>query len=420
MQKEYKIIPNKGIIAIFYLQNICIKIKYAKISKRSKTLLNLPFFIAAFTSVFWLFFSIKQFHLSILAENTPEQIFQTVFILTFPLAIIWGIVALVKSNNTEKEFFRYIYLLADQIKKNTESTANLEKTLSNSALDLKSGVTIQEFNTLIADTNEILSDIIKRSNSISSAQLEHLWARTSGSERWLMAKTFIEISNYQTDFTKHLEKKANKDVLLKGSILEFVARYKTLLTLLETQDSKKIFFNIIQYGALGKVSEILAPLAVSLSSQKVTPPKETIVTKDISQQPQTESFSLTEEPMSFPSFLSQDTEAQAPAPQISTKENDIDAGLRAIREEILTSDNNKREPLAPNAPIISGFTQTQSALRELHTPINNNAEPFTETPRKAPVISLDELEEEINASPDNNYDEYAYPFGAWLNEKNNK
>ena len=39
--------------------------------------------------------------------------------------------------------------------------------------------------------------------------------------------------------------------------------------------------------------------------------------------------------------------------------------------------------------------------------------------RKAPVISLDELEQEINSSPDNNYDEYAYPFGAWLNDKKN-
>jgi hypothetical protein len=204
--------------------------------------------------------------------------------------------------------------------------------------------------------------------------------------------------------------------------LEFVARYKTLLTLLETQDSKKIFFNIIQYGALGKVSEILAPLAVSLSAQKNSSAKEPIATKETPIQPQTESFSLTEEPMSFPSFLSQETETQpqTSAPQINTEENDIDAGLRAIREEILTSDNTKREPLAPSAPIISGFTQTQTALRELHTPINNNSEALAETPRKAPIISLDELEEEINASPDNNYDEYAYPFGAWLNEKNNK
>ena len=380
-------------------------------------MLNLPFFIAAFTSVFWVFFSTRQFHLTIFAENTPEQIFQTVFILTFPLAIIWGIVALIKNSNTEKEFFRYIYLLADQIKKNTESTANLEKALSASAIDLKGGVTQQEFNTLIADTNEILSDIIKRSNSISSAQLEHLWTRTAGGERWLMAKTFIEINSYQSDFTAHLEKKANKDILLKGSILEFVARYKTLLTLLETQDTKKIFYSMIEYGALGKVSEILSPVATALSTQKTSAPKEEIITKEPSVQPKTEAFSLTEEPMAFPSFLSQPENTSAPTPQINTEENNIDAGLRAIREEILTSDETKQGPIAPSAPIISDFTQTKTALRDLHTPINSNDR---ETPRKAPVISLDELEEEINASPDNNYDEYAYPFGAWLNEKNNK
>lgn len=380
-------------------------------------MLNLPFFIAAFTSVFWMFYSIKQFHLSIFAESTPEQIFQTVFILTFPLAIIWGIVALIKSSNTEREFFRYIYLLADQIKKNTESTANLEKALSASAIDLKGGVTLQEFNTLIADTNEILSDIIKRSNSISSAQLEHLWTRTAGGERWLMAKTFIEINSYQSDFTAHLEKKANKDILLKGSILEFVTRYKTLLTLLETHDTKKIFYNMIEYGALGKVSEILAPVATALSTQKPLNTKEETVVKEPSVQPQAETFSLTEEPMSFPSFLSQPEDTSTPTSKINTEENNIDAGLRAIREEILITDSTKKEPVAPSAPIISDFTQTKNALRDLHTPINSNNREMT---KKAPVISLDELEEEINASPDNNYDEYAYPFGAWLNEKNNK
>lgn len=384
-------------------------------------MLNLPFFIAAFTSVFWMFYSINQFHLAIFAESTPEQIFQAVFILTFPLAVIWGIVALIKNSNTEREFFRYIYLLSDQIKKNTESTANLEKALLASALDLKDGVTLQEFNTLIADTNEILSDIIKRSNSISSAQLEHLWTRTSGGERWLMAKTFIEINSYQTDFTAHLEKKANKDILLKGSILEFIARYKTLLTLLNTHDTKKIFCNMIEYGALGKVSEILSPIAASLSAQKKQTVNEEPVKKETSLQPQEQSFSLTEEPLSFPSFLSQseDPQTNTPinAPEGNIEENNIDAGLKAIREEILSPKNTKQAPSAPRAPIITGFTQTQSALRDLHAPTNSNNR---EIQKKAPVISLDELEKEIDASPDNNYDEYAYPFGAWLNEKNNK
>ena len=35
-------------------------------------------------------------------------------------------------------------------------------------------------------------------------------------------------------------------------------------------------------------------------------------------------------------------------------------------------------------------------------------------------LVVNELEKEIDASPDNNYDEYAYPFGAWLDDKNHK
>lgn len=387
-------------------------------------MLNVPFFIAAFTSVFWMFYSVQQFHLSISANNSPEQIYQAVFILMFPIAIIWGIVALIKSNNTEREFFRYIYLLADQIKKNTENATKLEQTLLTSAQTIKNGVTLQEFNTLIADTNEILSDIIKRSNSVSSAQLEHLWERTSGGERWLMAKTFIEINNYQTGFTQHLEKKAAKDTLLKGSILEFTARYKMLHSLLETQDTKKIFYNMIEYGALGKVYEILVPVAVALNNYKKETSQDTPTNKEqsLTSNP-TPSFSLTEEPLAFPSFLSQTEEDESiPSPQLPQEEqNNIDEGLRAIRKEILTPDIKDREPQAPIAPVISGFTQTESALHNMRIATNNNEKTSQKIPsRKAPVISLDELEKEINASPENNYDEYSYPFGAWLNEKNKK
>ena len=377
----------------------------------------MPFFIATFSSVLWIFFSLKQLNLSIFqATITPEQLYQAVFIMLFPLALIWGIVALIKNNNNEKDFFRYLYLLADQIKKSTDSTVNLEQALLSSAQNIKNGITLQEFNTLVADTNEILSDIIKRSNSISSAQLEHLWTRTSGGERWLMAKTFIEISNYQTGFTSHLEKKANKDILLKGSILEFTARYKTLHILLETQDTKKIFYNMIEYGALGKVSEILSPIAASLTATKKQTPQET---KPIVEQPK-QNFALTEEPMSFPSFLSEKDEKQQEETLSTNEPNNVEEGLRAIREEILTPDTKKEKNLEPSAPIISSFSQTESALRSLHTVTNKTRQPSQGELRKAPVISLDELEKEINASPENNYDEYAYPFGAWLNEKNNK
>lgn len=95
--------------------------------------------------------------------------------------------------------------------------------------------------------------------------MEHLWNRTAGGERWLIAKTFIETYNFQTGFAGHLLQKAQKDSLLRGSILEFEARIKSLCRLLEIHDTQRIFYNMVEYGALGKVYGIISPIASQLS-----------------------------------------------------------------------------------------------------------------------------------------------------------
>ena len=84
-------------------------------------------------------------------------------------------------------------------------------------------------------------------------------------ERWLIAKTFIETYNFQTGFAGHLLQKAQKDSLLRGSILEFEARIKSLCRLLEIHDTQRIFYNMVEYGALGKVYGIISPIASQLS-----------------------------------------------------------------------------------------------------------------------------------------------------------
>lgn len=79
-----------------------------------------------------------------------------------------------------------------------------------------------------------------------------------------------------------------------------------------------------------------------------------------------------------------------------------------------TPEKSGTEPLAPSF----------SPRREISAKQPKSAvSPATQTTRREKnkkIISLDELEKEIDASPDNNYDEYAYPFGAWLDDKNHK
>lgn len=390
----------------------------------------MSFFIAAFSSILWFLFGLKSINLQNMANN-PETFYQVIFSIAFPIGLIWGIFALIKSTEEQKDIRLQNLRITEQLNKNAETTNALNCALIALEKEFKNSFMLQEIDTLIADCNEILSDIIKRSNSISSAQMEHLWNRTAGGERWLIAKTFIETNNFQPGFTDHLINKAQKDPLLKGSILEFEARTRSLYQLLEMHDTQRIFYNMIEFGAMGKVYNIVIPIAEKLKKINET----TIQSeKKLPQQPLKE-FNLTEESASsFPSFLSQPDRLQTAQPvkqkntiqnqpepsfdKEQTPQNNIEEGMKAIREELLSSSSTEKKP-----EIIKSFANTQNALRNLR------AEPsFEHTKSKSKakqnkankVISLDEIEKEIEASPDNNYDEYAYPFGAWIDDKKSK
>lgn len=390
----------------------------------------MSFFIAAFSSILWFLFGLKSINLQNMANN-PETFYQVIFSIAFPIGLIWGIFALIKSTEEQKDIRLQNLRITEQLNKNAETTNALNCALIALEKEFKNSFMLQEVDTLIADCNEILSDIIKRSNSISSAQMEHLWNRTAGGERWLIAKTFIETNNFQPGFTDHLINKAQKDPLLKGSILEFEARTRSLYQLLEMHDTQRIFYNMIEFGAMGKVYNIVIPIAEKLKKINET----TIQSeKKLPQQPLKE-FNLTEESASsFPSFLSQPDRLQTAQPvkqkntiqnqpepsfdKEQTPQNNIEEGMKAIREELLSSSSTEKKP-----EIIKSFANTQNALRNLRT------EPsFEHTKSKSKakqnkankVISLDEIEKEIEASPDNNYDEYAYPFGAWIDDKKSK
>lgn len=379
--------------------------------------MNISFFIAASTSVLWAVYCVR--FLTLLTGST-ESLFYGVMTLFFPVAVVWGVFAVIynfyKQKNDGVRMFRILELL----KKNIENTENLIQRVLCAEADVKNGFFLQQVGTLIADINEILSDIIRRSNSVSSIQMEHLWTRTAGGERWLIAKTFIEINGYQTDFSEHLLQKAQKDSLLKGSILEFCVRYRSICDLLGSCDKQRIFYSTIEYGALGKVFSILSPLAETLNrgnvSEVLSKREGSVILK------KSDDFTLKEEPLSFPSFLTASAPIGTRAASVK-KESvtegrsmvDVEEGMKAIRDEILSSS----EKVAPKeTAIITDFSQTRSALRDFHKSVSKKEKQSSE--KVMPRISLDEIEKEINASPDNNYDEYAYPFGKLFDDKSGK
>lgn len=313
---------------------------------------------------------------------------------------MWVIFAIIKNYKESTQNALKINYLLEQAKNTSLALNSIIPLFTSYSKEQKSYLILQQTDILISDTNEILAEIIKRSNSISSVQMEALMKRTTNGERWLIAKTFIETNNFQSDFSSHLLEKSQKDPLLKGSILEFNIRYQNLHTLLENYDENKILYNTIEYGALGKVFNILSPIANNLSTTKESLAHSQPKAPKAPQTPQTNNINSSSD---FPSFLTSSSYAKkAPQPQKKQEPINIEEGLEAIREE-LTKDTSV-STLKPT-PIITSFASTQSALRNL------------KPEKKTNIISIDELEKEINASPDNNFDEHKTPFGDWFNEK---
>ena len=144
-------------------------------------MLNISFFTAAFVSISWLIYSSRYLNIfNLIKEANIEQLYQSTIVIFLPIIVIWGVFALIRNHFTDKRVSKYIYNLLDQVNKNTTTAINLSNSLKETDDKLKNGFMLQEFNLLISDINEILSDIIKRSNSASSTQLEHLWTRTAG------------------------------------------------------------------------------------------------------------------------------------------------------------------------------------------------------------------------------------------------
>lgn len=350
-------------------------------------MLSISFLTLITSSAAWIFFCIKN-----LAFNTfaPTEVYHFIHIMFLPLMVIWVIFAIIKYNiQSSLDNHKSIYFL-EQIKKNSDSLDAINHTINNYSKELRDNIVLQQSDNLISDINETLSEIIKRSNSISTSQMEYLWQRASDGKRWLIAKTFIETNNFQSGFIEHIQEKAIKDPLLKGSILEFYSKYKNLTSLLEKHDTHKILSSTVEKGALGKVFNILSPIATSLSAQeqKSQPTYQKTEVKNIEKEKTTD----------LPSFLTAESQIRQSKSQPTTQ-NIVEDGLKAIREELIKPTNKTN---------ITTFANTQSALR--------NLKPES---KKSNIISIDELEKEINASPDNNYDTSISPLGDWLDEKKN-
>ena len=125
-------------------------------------MLNISFFIAAFSSIFWFFYSLRFVNVSsISAAGGAEALFQAVIVILFPSAVIWGMFAVIKSFYAEKQTAVQNQTLLEQLKKNAENANALSCALIAAEKEIKHGFILHEFDTLLYEIHSRIEHVRK-------------------------------------------------------------------------------------------------------------------------------------------------------------------------------------------------------------------------------------------------------------------
>ncbi len=222
------------------------------------------FGISAFSSVLWAFYSLS-FMFEKLGARSVGALSLVEFslyaaLIVLPIFLIWAIFGFVMQFLFNKTLNKNLFHLYSQMKKNQDYTDVVARLILESERQAKDGFILGKFDTLVADLNEILSEIIQKTKIASPEQIDALWQKAQNGGKWAFAKVIIEVWQNQSNFLPRILDKASEDIILSGSILEFCARYLSLIGLLEKHDKDKVFLNIVEAGVMGKVFSILAPV----------------------------------------------------------------------------------------------------------------------------------------------------------------
>ena len=231
-------------------------------------MLSFAFFCAVFSSASWLIYAVFYIRSQMLDGGlflqSPDIMLNYLAILLLPILLIWLIFGFINqffgnrfANIKQTELLR-------QLQKNQDYTDLVVRVMLEAEHEIKDGFVINKFDTFISDMNEALSDVIKRCNIASSAQLDQLWQKVQRGEKWALGKAVIDAAKNQSTFNAWMEEKVGRDKVFRGSLLEFCSRYQNLLQLLEKHDRDRIFLRVIETGVFGKVYSIIAPISEGL------------------------------------------------------------------------------------------------------------------------------------------------------------
>ncbi len=350
-------------------------------------MLAICFGLSVFTSFLWAFYSIsfvleKLGAASFSSLSIPDfSIYIAIIIL--PIFLIWAIFGYAMQFLFNKNLHKNLYHLFQQMKKNQDYTDVVARLILESERQAKDGFILDKFDTLIADLNEILSEIIQKTKIASPEQIDTLWQKVQNGGKWSFAKLIIEVWQNQSNFLTRVLEKASEDIILSGSILEFCARYLNLVALLEKHDKDKVFLNIIEAGVMGKVFSIFAPIDDEIKKRRGL--------DDVK------------------SFQQKEEKATQTSYELSATKDDYS----------LAFERTFGAPQAPMQPI-KDVAQQWEELQKFSINLQQEEPTFEismnndlESIKEAPINSIENTTQQ-SANQDDKEDNQAYPFGNWM------
>lgn len=364
-------------------------------------ILTIALFSVVFSSIIWLAYSIRYItdslgDMSFFDAGLLNVLLYTLFVC-LPEFVIWMIFGFFSQHINGRTISRQMFKLFAQMKKNQEYSDLLARIMLETGENIRNSFMMNNFDILVADMNELLCEILQRDNLITYEEAGQLWTKVQNGGKWAFGKVVIERYNNFPEFKNDLSKDAKIDNVLAGSIMEFCARYQSLISLLEKYDKEKTFLNVIETGVFGKVFSVMASISDDL--RRVREPGASKEFEEFSANKNNKKDTFTK----TTSILSRFAYRKKDLPKIrSDKKDDFSKALersfsdepmieepkKEIKEEhkepVFTDDfDGKKEPMSENIP------DSQKVLNDLKKQWNEIEQKQTEE------------------------DALAYPFGGW-------
>lgn len=234
-------------------------------------MLGLIFSISVASSIIWLVWVYKYIIENIgfekLLAYAPNDLFTVICAVIIPIAIIWIIATFVIQALSNVKHNRWLRKLLKQSKTSIEYSEAVTRTMIEASSQIKSGFTMNNIEFTISDLNEIIAEIISKTNIKTKSEIIDLWKLNKYGSKWGFSKAFLEYTKINDDYYNTILEKSRKDKLLAGSILEFCSKYIRLIEVLEKHDREKLIQESFENGVIGRVFSILAPIADNIQNK---------------------------------------------------------------------------------------------------------------------------------------------------------